>query len=172
LICLAAFGFFIAMSKAGNNFQIPISTSYVCAYVVRKEGDGYKFLLLKRNSRYMFGLWGQVAGKVEDGETAIQAVIREIQEETGHRPTALYSADIIESFYDIEYNTIQLIPAFVAILDSADIVLSSEHSEYRWVGPNEAGAMFPFPLQKSTVELIRREFLEKNPPAALKIELP
>ena len=159
------------MSEIGNKSAIPILTPIVCAYVVRKEADGYKFLLLKRKSRYMFGLWGQVAGKIEDGETAIQAVIREIQEETGHRPSALYSADIIESFYDIEHNTIQMIPAFVDIVDSADIVLSSEHNEYMWVSPDEAMAMLPFPLQKSTVELICREFLEKTPPAALKIEL-
>jgi len=154
-----------------DRFPIPLSTSYVCAYVVRRDTDGYKFLLLKRKSRYMFGLWGQVAGKVEDGETAVEAIKREIKEETGHPPNALYSADIIESFYDIEHNSIQLIPVFVAILERTDIILSSEHSEYRWVKSDEARALLTFPIQKSSVDIICSEFLAKEPPQALRINV-
>jgi dATP pyrophosphohydrolase len=159
------------MSPNNNRLPIPISTAYVCAYVVRKDDRGYKFLLLKRQSRYMFGLWGQVAGKVENGETAVQAILREISEETGQAPLALYSADIIESFYDIEYNTIQMIPAFVAFLESPDIILSHEHSEFKWVTPADAKALFPFPIQKASVDTIVREFLEKEPLPQLKIQI-
>jgi dATP pyrophosphohydrolase len=160
------------MSRPESTQPVPVSTGYVCAYIVRKDIDGYKFLLLRRQSRYMRGLWGQVAGKVEDGETAARAALRETIEETGQRPMALYSADVIESFYDIEYNRIQLIPVFVAFMESDNVTLSFEHSEYCWATPEEARALFPFPLQRASVDLIVRDFLENEPPEQLRINLP
>jgi dihydroneopterin triphosphate diphosphatase len=162
------------MNEPGNPRRygnIPIRAAVVAAYIFRRVPNGAEYLLLKRSSRYMFGLWQHVAGSIEEGETALQAIIRELKEETGLTPLALYSADIIESFYDTKYNVIMMVPIFVAEFDpKLEIVLSEEHSEYKWVSAAEAREHFTFPQQKSSLELVEREFVNKTPPSILKIE--
>jgi dATP pyrophosphohydrolase len=151
--------------------QVPFLTSIVCAYIYKKTGDGPKFLILKRASRYMHGLWQQVAGRIEPGETGIQAIVREIEEETGHRPKALYSADMTESFYNYHRNCIMIIPVFAAEFDlGKEVILSKEHSEFKWVTVDQAKEHFAFHLQKSSIDIINREFALKDPPAELKID--
>ena len=49
---------------------------------VVRDGTG-RFLLVKRAHEPQAGLWTIPGGKVERGETLVQAVIREIAEETG-----------------------------------------------------------------------------------------
>jgi dihydroneopterin triphosphate diphosphatase len=152
--------------------SIPFRTGVVAVYIFRRIGNDSEYLLLKRQSRYMFGLWQQVAGTIEEGETALQAVIRELKEETGLSPRVLYSAEIVETFYDYEYNVINMVPIFVAeFAADSEVILSSEHSEYKWVSASEAKEHFTFPQQRMSLELIEREFVKKTPPPILKIEL-
>jgi dATP pyrophosphohydrolase len=42
-----------------------------------------------------------VSGGIEEGETAVEAALREIQEETGICPGTLYSADAVKNFYPL-----------------------------------------------------------------------
>jgi dATP pyrophosphohydrolase len=150
--------------------KIPIRAAVVCAQVFKRDDGVARFLILKRKSKYMFGVWQQVAGSIENGETAVEAILRELEEETGQVPMALYSADIVESFYEANYNLIELIPVFVAEFAShAEIVLSDEHSEYKWVSAAEAREHFTFHQQKSSLEIIEREFILKEPPKELRI---
>lgn len=65
------------------------------------------------------GIWCQIARKVEGGETAWQAALRELYEETGLAPDAFYSADICEQFYEADRDAITVAPVFVAFIDSA-----------------------------------------------------
>jgi 8-oxo-dGTP diphosphatase len=44
--------------------------------------DGDKVLLLNRNKAPLFGMWNGVGGKLELGETPVQGILREIDEET------------------------------------------------------------------------------------------
>jgi dATP pyrophosphohydrolase len=150
---------------------IPIRTSIVCAYIFQRQKEGPRFLLLKRKSSYMYGLWQQVAGKIESGETATQAILREIEEEIGNWPKNLYSADIVESFYDTTHNCIHMVPVFVAEIGAKDwVVLSEEHSDYKWLTVSEARELLSFTQQKISIDLIEREFVLKKPPKELRIE--
>ncbi|TQV72480.1 NUDIX hydrolase [Denitrobaculum tricleocarpae] len=64
------------------------------AVVVR----GAQLLLVRRNNRPNAGLWGFPGGKIELGETVMEAAVRELQEETGVEAEAretLTSVDVI-----------------------------------------------------------------------------
>jgi dihydroneopterin triphosphate diphosphatase len=152
--------------------NIPIRTCVVSAYIFRKNAGKIQFLIIKRNSPYMFGLWQQVAGKIEKGETAPQAALREIKEETGLVPKALYSADIVETFYEDNHKCIHIIPVFAAVADpKASVVLSEEHSQFKWVSAKQAIKHMTFVQQKSSIEIINREFALKKPPDELRISI-
>lgn len=56
-------------------------TEGVGALIYAKTTNRYLFLL--RNKSRHQGVWGIVGGKVNTGETVIQALVREIQEEIG-----------------------------------------------------------------------------------------
>ncbi|MFH1852337.1 MAG: NUDIX domain-containing protein [Candidatus Neomarinimicrobiota bacterium] len=104
------------------------------AYVFRQTADGLRFLLLQRNVNKIYEhLWQGVAGKIETGEAAWQTAVRELQEETGLTPKRLFTADHVSSFYEAHGDRINLIPVFGIEVDSEEVVLSGEHSGYRWV---------------------------------------
>jgi dATP pyrophosphohydrolase len=151
--------------------SIPIRTSYVCAYIYKRTSHGPRFLILKRKSSYMFGLWQQVAGKVEKDETGAATALREIVEETCICPKALYSADIVETFYDIGHDCIHIVPVFVAEFSpTAKVVISSEHSELKWVSAADAKKHLCFSQQKQSIDIIYHEFIDKKPRQNLRIE--
>ncbi|HJM95333.1 MAG TPA: NUDIX domain-containing protein, partial [Candidatus Marinimicrobia bacterium] len=57
------------------------------AYVFRRTEEGLRFLLLKRAQTKKYEhFWQGVAGKIEKDETAWEAAIRELKEETGFAP--------------------------------------------------------------------------------------
>jgi len=104
------------------------------AYVFRKTEEGLRFLILKRSSTKLYEhLWQGVAGKIEDGETAHQTAIRELNEETGLEPKRIFVADHVSRFYESYGDRINLVPVFGIEVDSMDVILSEEHSEYKWV---------------------------------------
>ncbi len=53
-----------------------------CVGAVIKDDEG-RLLLIKRGHEPAAGLWSLPGGRIEPGETDIQALIREIAEETG-----------------------------------------------------------------------------------------
>ncbi|MEU8224969.1 NUDIX domain-containing protein [Kribbella sp. NPDC048915] len=52
------------------------------AYVIVRRGDEV-LLLLRANTGYMDGYWAVPAGHVEQGESVIEAALREVREEVG-----------------------------------------------------------------------------------------
>jgi 8-oxo-dGTP pyrophosphatase MutT (NUDIX family)/broad specificity phosphatase PhoE len=111
---------------------------------------GGKILLLKRApGKSQGGTWGVPAGKLELGETARDAVIRETFEETGIRLSELYDLgklyvryphlDFVYHFFHMEF------PSF------PEVILSDEHVESRFVTWEEALGM---PLISGGVEAI------------------
>jgi dATP pyrophosphohydrolase len=152
---------------------IAINSYGVSVFVIKLESDAHKVLLLLRSARETLqDMWCQVAGAVEPGETAWQAALRELREETGLTPSRLYSADICEQFYDLNQDRIEIVPVFVAFLDSdQQITLNDEHTAYRWVTFEEARDLLVFAGQRSVLAAIKREFLDRQPNERLRIQL-
>lgn len=138
---------------------------------LRRATGGHEILLLRRTGSNA-GEWCQIAGSIEPGETAWQAALREMREETGLIPSRLYSADLCEQFYEIGTDSIWIAPVFVAYVDSeATVRLNEEHSEYCWTSLDRAGDLVPFPGQKTMLTHIRRWFVEREPCRLLKIHM-
>lgn len=143
--------------------EIPIRSVAVSVVVLKPNGSEHQVLLLRR-TRSLIGEWCQIAGAIEEGETAWQAALRETREETGLALARLYSADICEQFYEADRDAISLLPVFVGYPRPGDVVrLNAEHSEFRWVKFDEALQMVPFAGQRDVLRHIEREFVAREP---------
>ncbi|MFL3015125.1 MAG: NUDIX pyrophosphatase [Candidatus Neomarinimicrobiota bacterium] len=104
------------------------------AYVYRQTQEGIKFLLLKRAKTKIYEhLWQGVAGKIEEGETAVETAIRELMEETGFKPFRMFTADHVSKFYEAKWDTINLVPVFGIEVKKSEVSISKEHCDFKWV---------------------------------------
>ncbi len=107
------------------------------------EHDG-KILLLKRSNQVgtYRGLWGGVAGYVEELEDPYDTAFKEIREEIGVDPGAV---ELIRKGTPLEFSDTYegkrydwVVYPFLFHLQYNDLVhLDWEHEEYRWVYPSE-----------------------------------
>ena len=140
-----------------------ILVKVVDAYVYRKAEDGLLFLILKRAETKMYEhLWQGVAGKIEAGETAPLAAIRELDEETGLKPRHMFIADHISRFYEAHDDRINLVPVFGIEVDSDDVTLSEEHCDYKWVILDEALEHLVWRGQKKGIQVINEMVLSAD----------
>lgn len=142
-----------------------IRSSYVEVCVFRRTAAGPQFLILRRSEeeRIYPGLWQNVTGSIEDGETALGAAQREVREETGHDPVRLWVIPFVNSFYVPRKDMIMLTPFFAAeVHPEAETVLSGEHSEYAWLGYDEALLRLVWPGQKRGIQLVLSEIISGN----------
>ena len=91
--------------------SIAVRAFLTSVFAIRHHGAHHEVLLLKR-AQSLAGAWCQVAGSIEADETAWQAALRELREETGLTPEVLYSADICEQFYEADRDAITMAPVF------------------------------------------------------------
>ena len=83
-----------------NSAQIPIRSRAVAAAVLAGRGETARVLVLQRAKNTSRGLWSLVMGRVEKGESAAQAIRREIAEETGIATPALYTTGCVDTFFN------------------------------------------------------------------------
>ena len=142
---------------------LAVNTGVITAVILQRN----KLLMMLRE-REQF--WCHVAGKIEAGESAVEAVVREIREETALTPVQVFTAEFIEQFYEVRQNRIALCPAFVALVGEQDTVqLNSEHSEYRWCNVEEAHALAAFPNQHLLYDHVQRFFIDSQPTPHMRV---
>jgi len=132
-----------------------ITIRVVDCYVFHQKDGALRFLLLKRNKNKLYEhLWQGVAGKIEGNETASEAAIRELREETGLEPVRMFVADHVSRFYESHQDRINLVPVFGIEVDSVEVKLSKEHVDYKWVDIYEALDTLVWRGQKEGIQTV------------------
>jgi predicted aconitase with swiveling domain/8-oxo-dGTP pyrophosphatase MutT (NUDIX family) len=104
----------------------------VVTCILRYKG---KILILKRSQRVSTnqGLWAGVSGYIEKGEGPLETAHKEISEETGVK--IMYLAKSGEMLMVRSGSRIWHIYPFLFDLNSPEITIDWEHTEYRWIDP-------------------------------------
>lgn len=136
----------------------------VAVVVLRGAGEDARVLLLRRSRGAFTGAWTFVMGLVEDGERGTAAAARELAEETGLSPAALYTAGELDTFYDPVRDRIVHVPFFVARVHDGDVRLEENvHDEHRWATFAEAERVLTFAAQRRVLGEVQRAFVARDP---------
>ena len=137
----------------------------VQCHVVRQTRNTWEFLqLLRAAGRYMAGTWQIVSGSIENEETAWQAALRELAEETALRPAEFYKLDMVDTFYIAGIDTMYHAPVFCAIVSSdANVTLNDEHTQFRWVDLAAAELHVTWPSDARAIREISRDIPQDSP---------
>lgn len=130
--------------------------------VVRSARDvpSTDVLLLRRApGRILPGLWQCVSGSLDGDERITAAALRELAEETGFGPAAIegfYDLDLVNLFHEPSYDAVVAAAVFaVRVGPEADVALSSEHDEARWLPIDDAHDEVIWPGYRTAIERIR-----------------
>ena len=133
-----------------------------------EEGGAVTFLLLRRAKGTAYaGQWRMVGGKIEAGEAAWQAALRELEEEIGCRPVRFWAVPSVNAFYEWQTDRLNLVPAFAAQVEAVPL-LDREHDAYDWFSTEAAVAHLTWPEQRRLLRLIA-QLLVEGVPAELEI---
>ena len=127
-----------------------------------------EFLLLRRaqSDPILPGLWQGVSGGLEPGESAVEAALRELSEETGLGAVwieHLYHLDQVNQF--LGPSTHEILSAAVLavrVAPAAEPVVSHEHDELRWVSPEEALDLAVWPAYRESIRRILDILLDQD----------
>src|SRR3954466_1266378 len=138
----------IVYERPPASLMTKISPGVVEVFAIRHNGGDWRVLLLQRApDGKRPGSWETVYGKIDPREKPELAAARELLEETGVRPRALYNVTVT-SFYLHTSQTIQMCMTFAAFVsDDAEIILSEEHQRFEWVSVDEACSRFTWPRE-------------------------
>ena len=133
-------------------------------YPYRKQSQNIEFLLLKRSISTLYsGQWRMVGGKVNTGESATQAALRELIEETCFTPLLFWCVPSYNLFFDFNQDCFHQIPVFSAeISTDENPVLNHEHDSFGWFKKDDALNRIYWPEQKRLISLIDEMVKQNN----------
>ncbi len=103
------------------------------------EHDGKILLLLRQDHKPQGNTWGVPAGKVEDNESPLEALLREIDEETGYKsqetqPSLSKVVYVRYPEYDFTYYIYHL-----KLEQLHEVKIDNKsHKDFTWISPEEA----------------------------------
>jgi dATP pyrophosphohydrolase len=143
----------------------------VLVYLYRRTGDGtFEYALLKRADA---GFWQGVTGGGEDDEAPLETARRETYEETGLFPAAPFlQLDTVEPvpvtcFRDsyLWGEDLYVIPqyTFGVEVETEELVLSSEHTAYRWLRYEEADRLLVYTGNRTALWELNQRLRGRGP---------
>lgn len=138
---------------------------YVVNLILRPANPGFELLMARRaEGKYMGGTWQLISGGIEANETAWEAGLREIREETGLVPREYYRLSTLTQFYRPDNDSLNTAPMFCAIVDAnAEVSINEEHTAYAWIGLEDAAAKLMWPSDRAALGEVREVILTSQP---------
>lgn len=136
-------------------------THRAAGIVLFRVADGERKYLLLRSALTRRLVWEFPKGGIETGEAEQEAAERELREETG---VAAGGYTLVPGFREEEHYlftrsdaddrqlVVKRVVYFLAEAAAADIVLSREATEYRWLGYDDAQRLLRFPEKRRVLE--------------------
>jgi dATP pyrophosphohydrolase len=140
----------------------PIRPTAVAVYVFRSETGAadsagpraVELLQIRRSAKAAshHHSWQTVYGGIEPGETAVEAALRELREETGLAPARMFQVEYLETFYFRPTDSLLLMPVFgVEVPAHAQVTLNHEHDAFRWIPENQISTAFMWRTQREAL---------------------
>ena len=117
------------------------------------DADGRVLLAQRPPGKAMAGLWEFPGGKVHEGETPEQALIRELHEELGIDVAASCLAPF--TFASHRYDTFHLLMPLYLCRRWNGLVTAQEHQQLAWVWPPKLGDFAMPPADKPLVAMLQ-----------------
>lgn len=136
------------------------SSTIVQSIVYRKKGNIFEVLLLKRTEE-RGGFWNVVNGTLEESESIDDCRKRELFEEAGIKNILSWSDEINRFNFDYKGKTMTVVAFAAQVAEDQDVVINSEHTEYKWVSFDEAIEMMKFNDDKNGLRICRKRLLGK-----------
>lgn len=147
-----------------------VKANKVAVYVFRQTAQGAEFLQLHRaaNAADYSQTWQVIYGGIEKGESAVDAALRELREETGLIPLDFFQVQYVESFYSRGKDRMVLMPVFAArVGKSVRPILNAEHDAFRWIPLAAVNDSFVWRSQREAIAIIQADILAGSPAADL-----
>jgi 8-oxo-dGTP pyrophosphatase MutT (NUDIX family) len=113
-----------------------------------------RFLYLLRTDAKNPGNWGIPGGKIDKGETLLEGIIRECEEEIGHFPSDAKLVPIQKFInHSFTYHTF-----FCQVAVEFITTLNEEHCGYAWVGEDQ----YPKPLHPGLFSTVNFDVVQQK----------
>ena len=142
-----------------------VAPAIVVVYVVRPTAHHNHDILqlLRRDGSYLGGTWQFPGGKIDPGERATDAALRELREETGLTPTAFSHLTYVPTFFLPARDSIKMAAAFCAVVEpDAAVRLNAEHADFRWIGRRDIRRKVMWPTDRKALAEVFREHLRPS----------
>ncbi len=129
----------------------------VCLFSFDNKEPMYLLLRRSPSEKIYPDAWQIVTGSVEKRETAVNAAIREVKEETGFTPVKWWIVPHVNTFFSVASDTMNHTVVFAAQVDAgSNPVLSDEHYQFEWFNIENAKHMCVWPGQIQALDIIHR----------------